>query len=85
MVVSIDSLGLVGCCTYRYDDTNDTADQLPLVKTGKPAVKMMMMHIARARGVENSVGEISEWACKYCPKDAQLTCPFRVPRKRRER
>jgi hypothetical protein len=42
-------------CTYRYEETNDTADQLPLVKTGKPAVRIMMMHMTSAAGVEYSV------------------------------
>lgn len=30
-------------------------DQLPFVKTGKPAVKRIMIHMTSARGVENSV------------------------------
>jgi hypothetical protein len=35
---------------------NPLADQFPVVKTGNPAVRRMMMHRRRAVGVEYSSG-----------------------------
>lgn len=40
--------------THRYDDIKPLVDQFPLVKTGKPAVKRIIMQNTRATGVENS-------------------------------
>lgn len=49
-----------GCCcrgkrTYRYEDMKELDDQLPRVKTAKPAVKRMTTQKKRATGVEKAV------------------------------
>ena len=38
--------------TYKYEDTKPLPDQLPVVKTVKPEVKITMMQKTRAAGVE---------------------------------
>jgi hypothetical protein len=38
--------------THKYEDTKPLPDQLPVVKTVKPEVKITMMQKTRAAGVE---------------------------------
>ena len=42
--------------THRYEDTKPLPDQLPVVKTVKPDVKMTITQKTRAAGVEYAVG-----------------------------
>lgn len=70
--------------THRYDETNDTADQLPLVNTGKPAVKIMTTHMTSAAGVEYSVcDQYANHQFDYSGR-RKLTSPSRMPRERRK-
>lgn len=44
---------------YKYDEMKLLVDQLPLVKTGKPAVRRMTTHMTSAAGVEYSISQFS--------------------------
>lgn len=69
---------------YKYDEMKLLVDQLPLVKTGNPAVRRMITHMTSAAGVEYSISEFSHGK----PKGGCLTGhtgPPAVPGKLRQR